>query len=62
MYLYDNFGGRVHELVVAEAAQWPADVIVIGTHGRRGSGRMVLGSSAKQPMRVRLPSAALPIE
>lgn len=66
MYFYDNFEGRVHELVAAEAAKWPADVIVIGTHGRRGIGRMVLGSSAEHVLRlspvpvllVRAPEAA----
>jgi nucleotide-binding universal stress UspA family protein len=64
--LYDNFEGRVHDLTVAEATKWPADVIVIGTHGRRGIGRMVLGSSAEHVLRlspvpvllVRAPEAA----
>jgi nucleotide-binding universal stress UspA family protein len=64
--LYDNAEGRVHDLTVAEAATWPADVIVIGTHGRRGIGRMVLGSSAEHVLRlspvpvllVRMPEAA----
>ena len=50
--LIDNFEGRVHDLTVAEATKWPADVIVIGTHGRRGIGRMVLGSSAEHVLRL----------
>lgn len=50
--LYDSFEGRVHDLVIAEAAKWPAEVIVIGTHGRRGIGRMVLGSSAEYVLRL----------
>lgn len=50
--LYDNLEGRVHDLTVAEATKWPADVIVIGTHGRRGVGRMVLGSSAEHVLRL----------
>src|SRR5688500_3226640 len=41
--LFDSVEGRVHELTVAQAKTWPADVIVIGTHGRRGIGRLVLG-------------------
>lgn len=45
--LADNFQGAVHEVVCAEAASWPADVIVIGTHGRRGVSRLVMGSSAE---------------
>jgi nucleotide-binding universal stress UspA family protein len=49
--LYDNFAGSVHELITTEADRWPADVIVIGTHGRRGVGRLVLGSSAENVLR-----------
>lgn len=50
--LYDSVEGRVHELTVSEAKSWPADVIVIGTHGRRGVGRLVLGSSAEYVLRL----------
>jgi nucleotide-binding universal stress UspA family protein len=50
--LYDSVEGRVHELAVAEAQKWPAEVIVIGTHGRRGVGRLVLGSSAEYVLRL----------
>lgn len=50
--LFDSVEGRVHELTVAEAKKWPADVIVIGTHGRRGIGRLVLGSSAEYVLRL----------
>jgi nucleotide-binding universal stress UspA family protein len=50
--LYDSVEGRVHELTVAEAQTWPAEVIVIGTHGRRGVGRLVLGSSAEYVLRL----------
>lgn len=49
--LRDNFSGAVHEVVTTEAAQWPADLIVLGTHGRRGIGRLVLGSSAEHILR-----------
>jgi nucleotide-binding universal stress UspA family protein len=38
---------------VAEAArQWKADLVVVGTHGRRGVGRMLLGSGAEQVIRL----------
>lgn len=50
--LYDSVEGRVAELTVAEARKWPAEVIVIGTHGRRGIGRLVLGSSAEHVLRL----------
>lgn len=44
--------GRVSDVIVKEAAQWPADLIVLGTHGRRGAGRLLLGSDAEQVLRV----------
>jgi nucleotide-binding universal stress UspA family protein len=49
--LCDTFRGAVAERVVSEAAAWPADLIVLGTHGRRGLGRMVMGSSAELVLR-----------
>ena len=33
--------------IVDSAAKWPADLIVIGTHGRSGIGRVVFGSTAE---------------
>ncbi|KCV62797.1 universal stress family protein [Bordetella bronchiseptica 99-R-0433] len=42
---------KVHERVIAEAEAWQADLIVIGTHGRRGVRRMMLGSSAENILR-----------
>jgi nucleotide-binding universal stress UspA family protein len=35
------------EAIVGEAEQWGADLIVIGTHGRQGIRRLVLGSVAE---------------
>ncbi len=43
--------GRLAELVQEQARSWPADVVVLGTHGRRGVGRMLLGSDAEQVVR-----------
>jgi nucleotide-binding universal stress UspA family protein len=37
--------------VLDEAAAWKADLIVIGTHGRRGARRLLLGSSAEGILR-----------
>ena len=50
--LRDSFKGAVQEIVTGEAASWPADLIVIGTHGRRGVGRLMMGSSAEQVCRL----------
>lgn len=35
-----------------EAEEWPADVIVVGTHGRRGSNRLLMGSVAERLARL----------
>ena len=40
-------GRRVTDEIVAEAKSWPADLIVLGTHGRGGIERLVLGSVAE---------------
>ncbi|HAL37975.1 MAG TPA: universal stress protein [Polaromonas sp.] len=50
--LFDNLGGRLAEVVADAAKQWNADLIVVGTHGRRGVGRMLLGSGAEQIIRL----------
>jgi nucleotide-binding universal stress UspA family protein len=46
------FARRPCDVIVEQAAAWPADVIVIGTHGRRGVNRMLLGSDAEQVARM----------
>ena len=64
--LLESFAVRVWELVVEQAQDWKADLIVIGTHGRRGMGRLLMGSDAEQILRmspvpvllVRAPEAA----
>lgn len=53
----ENFAGPVWEQIVTEADKWKADLIVLGTHGRRGIGRAVLGSSAERVVR----HAAVPV-
>lgn len=45
-------GQRLGEAVVQEAAGYNADLIVLGTHGRRGIGRVLLGSGAEQIIRL----------
>ena len=43
--------GRISDKIVKDAIDWHADLIVIGTHGRRGAGRLLLGSDAEQVVR-----------
>lgn len=45
-------GARIGEVVADEARSWEADLIVTGTHGRRGVGRVLLGSGAEQVLRL----------
>lgn len=48
----DKLGLHVPDLIAAEANDWPADLIVIGSHGRRGVRRMLLGSVAEGVARM----------
>ncbi|NMU91953.1 universal stress protein [Achromobacter ruhlandii] len=50
--LYENLDKTVQQRIVAEAEMWKADLIVIGTHGRRGVRRLVVGSSAEGVLRT----------
>jgi nucleotide-binding universal stress UspA family protein len=50
--LCDSLAGRICDQVVDQAKSWRADLIVLGTHGRRGVGRMLLGSDAEMIMRL----------
>jgi nucleotide-binding universal stress UspA family protein len=45
-------GGSAAGPIVGEARKQRADLIVLGTHGRRGVRRMVLGSDAEQVVRT----------
>ena len=64
--LLENLDAQVAPLVIDEARQWGARLIVLGTQGRRGLARMCLGGEAGQSARaspvpvllVRLPAAA----
>lgn len=49
--LIDSPNSRLSDHVTAQAHDWPAELIVIGTHGRRGIGRVLMGSDAEQVMR-----------
>ena len=45
-FLVENFGGRVADTIVQNAKRLRADLIVMGTHGRRGVNRALMGSDA----------------
>ena len=45
-------GKRLGDVVAEEARAWAADLVVVGTHGRRGLGRALLGSGAEQVIRM----------
>ncbi|HEX5871211.1 MAG TPA: universal stress protein [Longimicrobium sp.] len=54
---YVRTGDPAYE-IVREAEEWQADLIVVGTHGRRGARRVFLGSVAETVLR-HAPCAAL---
>jgi nucleotide-binding universal stress UspA family protein len=59
--LMENFAGRVADAIVKEAKRWRADLIVMGTHGRRGVKRVLLGSDAELVVRYsRVPVLLVP--
>ncbi|OIR19873.1 TRAP-T-associated universal stress protein TeaD [mine drainage metagenome] len=50
--LLEAKGERIANVIEKEARHWPADLIVIGTHGRSGLNRLLLGSVAEGLVRV----------
>jgi nucleotide-binding universal stress UspA family protein len=49
--LLETGGKRVAAVIDDDARQWAADLIVIGTHGRSGISRLLLGSVAEGVVR-----------
>jgi nucleotide-binding universal stress UspA family protein len=47
-----TFDKHIYDTIAEEAKSWPADLIVIGTHGRQGVRRLLLGSVAEGLARV----------
>ncbi len=58
--LVDRLGSRLAETVAETASAWPASLVVVGTHGRKGLGRILMGSGAEQIIR-QAPCAVLVI-
>jgi nucleotide-binding universal stress UspA family protein len=49
--LLESPSGPAADAIVRQAKKWKADLIVLGTHGRRGMRRMLMGSDAEQVVR-----------
>ncbi len=49
--LSESFGMRVADVITRVARRWRADLVVIGTHGRRGVNRLLMGSDAELVVR-----------
>lgn len=50
--LFESLQGRLCDRVAHEVREWKAELVVLGTHGRRGVRRLVLGSDAEQVLRT----------
>jgi nucleotide-binding universal stress UspA family protein len=50
--LLETMGVRAADEIVREAKEWKADLIVLGTHGRRGLKRLAMGSDAELVLRM----------
>ena len=49
--MIEKIGAHASDEIVAAAKNWHADLIVLGTHGRRGLNRLVMGSDAELVLR-----------
>jgi nucleotide-binding universal stress UspA family protein len=50
--MIESLGAAAADLIVEQARLWPADLIVMGTHGRRGLVRVAMGSDAENVVRI----------
>ena len=51
-HVVESGNQRVSELIVQQAKDEHCDLIILGTHGRRGIDRLLLGSDAEQVVRI----------
>lgn len=49
--LLESRSRPVSDVVLGETKKWRADLLVMGTHGRRGMNRLLLGSDAERIVR-----------
>ena len=49
--LIESMGNQAGDQIIRHAKEWGADLIVCGTHGRRGIRRIVMGSDAEYIVR-----------
>ena len=52
LVVLNALGQHIYDVIEHEAKRWRADLIVIGSHGRRGIRRLLLGSVAEGLTRV----------
>lgn len=55
--LVEDYNARIGSVICKEAEQWLADLLVVGTHGRKGLDHLLLGSVAESVMRT----ASIPV-
>jgi nucleotide-binding universal stress UspA family protein len=44
--------GRIYDAIEEQSKQWPADLVVVGTEGRQGFQRLMIGSVAEGVVRI----------
>ena len=55
--LIEDYSGRIGAVISEEAERWLADLLVVGTHGRKGLEHLLMGSVAEGVMRT----ASMPV-
>ena len=55
--LVEIYGGRIGSVISDQAQQWKADLLVVGTHGRKGLDHLLMGSVAEGVSRT----ASMPV-
>ncbi|MDO8312766.1 MAG: universal stress protein [Sideroxyarcus sp.] len=50
--LVEDYSGRIGAVINEEAERWLADLLVVGTHGRKGLDHMLMGSVAEGVIRT----------
>ncbi len=50
--LVESYGGRIGSVISEEAEKWRADLLVVGTHGRKGVMHLLIGSVAEGVIRT----------